>query len=102
MFGWLKKKQLAEQERLLFQNSMASHALRGSFMLPGGEHMLERLEALHAETTRVALSIPEKELASQHDAKVLLAVNHELRAIFDKVRRPDRKGFDDVYKRMSC
>ena len=99
MFGWLKKRQLNEQKKLLFQNGMASSSsLRSYFEAKGDQERVARLKEFENENRRIARAVSDDEVASPEDTRKLLDMNRELRRLFDQTAMRHVGSFDDSYK----
>lgn len=99
MFGWLKKRQLNEQKKLLFQNEMASEIMaRGYFAQKQDSNVVAMLENIQAETLRISSLADASSLVPAEETSRLLEMNKSLRKIYDSTAMCHVSGFDDAYR----
>ncbi|WP_156029635.1 hypothetical protein [Ancylobacter sp. FA202] len=99
MFGWLKKRRLNEQKKLIFQNGMASEIMaRGYFAQRQDSNVVDILDKIQAETSRISSLVDANSLVSTEETARLLEMNKVLRRIYDSTAMRHVSGFDDAYR----
>src|ERR1700720_3501447 len=112
MFGWLRRRQINKQKKLIFQNGQASELLATLFESLGDAKTTTRLQDFQKENRRIALSVFDGEGAMPEDLRRLLDMNRELRHLHElwertrgetRVRElmgapPKRPDFDEDFK----
>ena len=98
MFGWLKRKRLNEQAKLLYQNGFAAGALQGYFAGADDMTTVARLQKIGEENRRIAVSATKGHFVSPDDTEILFNTNKELRRLFDQTATRHVDTFDNAYK----
>jgi hypothetical protein len=98
MFGWIKKAQINEQRKLVFQNRHAIPALKAYFESSNARELLPLLDGYEEETHRVSLLAMEQGILSPADLKVLFEINGELRKFYMQTSLRFIKAFDENYR----
>ena len=84
MFGWIRGKQVKEQKKLLFQNSLASSgALQACYTRFGQFDAVSRLNEISEETRGINDRFRQSGSVSEGDLKNLVSSNRELRQLYD-------------------
>ena len=88
MFRWIKNKQVKEQKKLLFQNSLASSgALQASYARFGQFDAVSRLDKISEDTRAIGARFRQSGSVSADDLKNLVSSNRELRRLYDHAER---------------
>lgn len=93
MFAWLRRKQINEQKKLLFQNhAAASGGMAAYFQQIGDTATLDLLAAIQKENRRVALTFDGSAAVSPEDLRLLVKMNDELRLLFHEAETKGGEG----------
>jgi hypothetical protein len=96
MFRWLKRRLLKEQQKLCFQNRLAIAGMQGYF--DNNYDILERLSILEAHQVELENDLSPHNIASQNKQTELLAINRELRRLYDTTASRHVKTFDEAFQ----
>lgn len=97
MFGWLKRRQLNEHKKLLYQNGAATQHLMALFDVNGQTTQVLTMCEFLEENTRIAQSFDGQTPIAYDDLAKLLDINRELRKI-DHFIYESAFHFDKTYE----
>jgi hypothetical protein len=84
VFGWIKRRQIAELKKLLFQNKVAAEGIKPYFQEKNDSLTVARLGAFAAENYRITDIFHESNgKLSAENMRLLLDMNRELRRLFE-------------------
>lgn len=94
MFGWLTKKRIREQIKLVAQNQGALDLLTGWAEGSGDGELGQRLDALRLKNTDCARKLPGNKPADATTLQELLDINSAVRRLFDLTAMRHAHSFD--------